>query len=399
MRLVELETIRVDEHPNLLFVRLTSDSGIQGLGETFIGAEAVETILHVDLAPQLLDVELSGVEPVIDGLVPYVGFAGTGAETRARSAVDLALWDLRARLLDMPLQDALGGPVRSSIRTYNTCAGSGYTRARHHRTTVADWGLGDGRDGHEDLRAFMDDAGELARDLLAQGITGMKIWPFDPIAEGGGGHDLTNAELDRALDPFRRIRDAVGNDIEIFVELHGLWDLPAASRIARALEPFEPAWIEDPIRPDDIEALRRLTAQTTIPVAVGETIGGLRAYRDLIAREAADVVIVDLSWCGGLTEAKRVATLASAWNLPVAAHDCSGPVVLTASTHFSMHVAGAAVQESVRAYYQGWYRDLVTELPIIESGRIRPPEGPGLGTQLQPDLTDRPGVHVRRARI
>jgi galactonate dehydratase len=112
-------------------------------------------------------------------------------------------------------------------------------------------------------------------------------------------------------------------------------------------------------------------------------------------RRAIDLAIVDISWVGGLTEAKVIAALADTYRLPFAAHDCTGPVVLTASTHLSMHVQNAYLQESVRAYYTGWYQDLLTELPTIKDGHIAPQPGPGLGTALQPDLRSRKGVHRR----
>jgi L-alanine-DL-glutamate epimerase-like enolase superfamily enzyme len=106
--------------------------------------------------------------------------------------------------------------------------------------------------------------------------------------------------------------------------------------------------------------------------------------------------MLDLSWCGGLTEARKIAAMADAWHLPVAPHDCTGPVVLTASVHFSTHANNALIQETVRAFYYGWYQDLVTKLPPIQNGKIRPPEGPGLGIELLPDLDKRPDAIVRR---
>lgn len=402
MRVRELTTYRVDDHPNLLILRAVDEDGNEGLGETFIGAEAVETVIHTDLAQRILGSEIRGVPARSDLLAGYVGFNGTGAESRARSAIDLALWDLAARGRGVSVAEALGGAVRDSIRTYNTCAGPGYTRARHHRTTIRNWGLAAddaSRTSYEDLQWFMEDAGGLARSLLSEGLTGMKIWPFDPAAERTQGQHITDAELDRALDPFRRIRAAVGDEMDIKVELHGLWNLPSAMRILHALEPFRPTWVEDPIRPDDVEALRRLRASTSIPIAVGETIGGLHEYRDLIARGGADVIIVDLSWCGGLTEALRVATLAAAWHLPVAVHDCVGPISFAAAVQFSLHVQNVFVQESVRAYVSGWYRDVAVGLPVIEDGLVRAGDGPGLGVRLVDGFASSPGVHSRTTSV
>ena len=109
--------------------------------------------------------------------------------------------------------------------------------------------------------------------------------------------------------------------------------------------------------------------------------------------------MLDISWCGGVGEAKKIATMVEAYKLPVTPHDCTGPVVLAASTHLSVNAPNALIQESVRAYYTGWYKELVTQLPVVENGQIRPPEGPGLGTELLPDLHKRPDAHVVTSRL
>lgn len=208
----------------------------------------------------------------------------------------------------------------------------------------------------------------------------MKIWPFDPYAEASDGHYISDADLQVALEPFRKIRSAVGNEMDVMVEFHSLWDLPTAKKIARALEEFEPYWFEDPVKADDLDALAEFATSTHVPVTASETLAGRFAFRELMEKGAAEVVMLDISWCGRLSEAKKIATMAEAHHLPVAPHDCTGPVVLTASTHLSVNLPNALIQETVRAYYTGWYKELVTELP----------EGPGLGTELLPGLRERP---------
>lgn len=181
----------------------------------------------------------------------------------------------------------------------------------------------------------------------------------------------------------------------IMVEFHSLWNLPVALRLARALEPFEPFWFEDPIKADDAEALAVYSRATTVPVAVSETLAGGRAFRNLLERRLNQIVMLDLSWAGGITEAKKIAAMAEAYQLPVTLHDCTGPVVLAASTHLSLSLPNALIQELVRAFYIGWYRELLRALPQIENGTIRPPEGHGLGVELQPGLRERADAVVR----
>jgi L-alanine-DL-glutamate epimerase-like enolase superfamily enzyme len=227
----------------------------------------------------------------------------------------------------------------------------------------------------------------------------MKIWPFDAAAEASRGTYISGPDLARALSPFEKIRKRVGDRMDVMVEFHGMWQLPPAMMIARALQPFNTFWHEDPIHMDSLASLRRYAEVSAAPVCASETLAGRYAVRDLLATDAAGVVMLDLSWCGGLSEAKAIAGMAEAWHLPIAPHDCTGPVVLTASTHLSLNAPNAVVQESVRAYYRTWYRDLVTALPPVENGMITVPPGPGLGLELAPDLDRRLAVSRRRSDL
>jgi L-alanine-DL-glutamate epimerase-like enolase superfamily enzyme len=395
MRITRLETIRLLEFPNILWVRVHGEDGLYGLGETFMAAAAVEAYLHEIVAPRVVGEDAFAIDRIATRLYGYLGFRSTGVETRAASAVDIALWDLWGKATGQPVVQLLGGRTRERIRTYNTCAGYRYIRDTRLQK-VENWGLGQEPGGpYEDLDAFLHRADELAHSLLEKGITGMKIWPFDPAAEAAGGHDISGPELDRALEPFRKIRNAVGDRMDIMVEFHSMWNLPTAIRIARALEPFETYWHEDPIKMDGLADLAAYARASRAPVCASETLAYRPSFRELLETGAVGVVMLDLSWCGGLGEAKKIATMAEAWHLPVAPHDCTGPVVLAASTHLSCNAPNALIQESVRAFYTGWYRELVTALPEVREGMIAPPPGPGLGLDLLPDLTKRPDAVVR----
>ncbi len=395
MKIVALQTLRLGEFPNLLWVRVHTDEGVVGLGETYFGARAVEAWIHESAAPRLIDADPLEIERIARDLQPYVGFDGGGVETRGRSAIDVALWDLFGRYVGQPVHQLLGGLARDRIWTYNTCAGYRYVRSRPD-WKGDDWGLdGEAEGPYEDLDAFLNRADDLAENLLSEGIRGMKIWPFDFTAGAAEGFHIMDDDLARALEPFERIRAAVGSRIEIMVELHSLWRMPAALRIARALEPFEPYWIEDPVRMDSLPALRRFAESTRIPVCASETVATRWNHRDLLETGAPALVMPDVVWCGGLTEAKKVAALADANHLPIAPHDCTGPVAFAAAVHLTMNVPNALVQESVRAFYTGWYRELVTVVPRIEDGFVYPLEGPGLGTELRPEIWERPDASVQ----
>jgi galactonate dehydratase len=401
MRITSVETIRLGEFPNLLFVRLHTDAGLVGLGETFFGAAEVETYLHATAAGRLIGQDPARLDALRIGLQNYVGTRSTGVESRGNSAVDIALWDLVGQATGRRVVDLLGGQTRASIRAYNTCAGYRYVRATRGKAWT-NWGLpgdGDASGPYEDLDAFLHGrAGELAQSLLAQGITGMKMWPFDDAAYRNGGLHISAEELDQGLEPFRRARRAVGEQMDLMVELHGLWTLPVALRIAHAFEAedLRPYWIEDPLRPDDITSLAAFARGTRVPTTASEMLGSRQAFRELLEARAASIVMLDLGWCGGLSEGKAVAGMAEAFGLPVAPHDCTGPVVWTASMHLSLNAPNALIQETVRAFYTGWYRELVTGLPRVENGQVSlGSDAPGLGVTLLPGLTERPDAVVR----
>jgi len=402
MKITEVETILIDEFPNLVYVRMHTDEGIIGLGETFFTAEAVAAWIHSMAAPYLLGKEPLRIEQHWHGLNGFVGFNSTGVEMRARSAVDVALWDILGQVCRQPLYQLLGGIVRERVPVYNTCAGYGYVRKSLERyiekNSAAGSHAGESVGPYEDLEAFTHRADELAQSLLAEGIHGMKIWPFDPYAEKSGGHSISTQDLKAALKPFGKIRATVGDQMDIMVELHSMWDLPTAIKIARALEPYEPAWYEDPIKMDDLGALAKFSEATRIPTAASETLATRWSFRDLLERRAAGMIIYDPTWVGGVSEGKKIAAMAEAYQLPATPHDCVGPVSFAVAVHLSVSTPNTPVQEFVRAFYTSWYRELVTELPKVSNGFVEPLTAPGVGTQLLPELLARPDVHRRSTR-
>src|SRR5687767_13071697 len=192
MKIIRLETLRLGEFPNLVWLRVHTDQGLVGLGETSYAAQSVEAYLHEYIAPRALGREPLEIESFARGLTGYVGWRGAGVETRAASAFDIALWDLYGKAIGQPLYQALGGASRARVRTYNTCAGYRYIRAAGGQSTK-NWGLDGKAEGpYEDLEGFLNRADEVAQSLLEQGITGMKIWPFDPCAEQSDGQYISH---------------------------------------------------------------------------------------------------------------------------------------------------------------------------------------------------------------
>lgn len=399
MRIIELETIRPAIQPNLCLVRLHTDTGLSGLGEAFYCAAAVEVYLHSEVAPLLLGAADPAPEAIGRLLTPYVGYQSGGIEQRSNGAIDMALWDLLGQQAGLPLVRLLGGASRSEVRIYNTCAGPDYVSSTSRQNSM-NWGLPTSSRPaqYEDLQSFLTTPGALARELLDEGITGMKIWPFDRAAERTGGVDLSASELAAGVGILEAIRSEVGWDMDVMIELHGLWNRRSATRIANALAGLRPYWIEDPLRVDAVDALAALRADIDVPIATGETCFGRRGLLPLLQQRAVDIVTVDVGWTGGLTEAKKVADLADTFAVPVAPHDCTGPVSLAVAAHLVSAQSNGLVQETARAWLRTWYTEIAEGLPEVSGGFLRVSDRPGHGVCLRKGLGERGTAGIRSTR-
>ena len=412
MKITKIETIHLEDYPHILFVAIHTDEGLVGYSDTFYMTEALRGYIHQFAAPMLLGRDPLAIELHWKRLYEVIAhIAGKGAEIRALSAIDSALWDSLGQAANMPVWQLLGGACRDRIKTYNTCGGPSYGRATRGQT-----GYGTDRDSgkYEDLIGFMTRADELAEELLSEGISGMKIWPFDYVANAPdeydnwrnfrgwfdpalhtlGGQYISNADLNKCLEPFRKIRKAVGDKMEIMVEGHGFWTLPAAKKIARSLEEFEPFWLEDLMRADDVDALAELQASTHTPVLASEYLTTRYEYKPVLEKRAAEIIMIDPTWAGGITESKKIATMAETYKRPVAMHDCTGPFTLYAGMHLAINASNAIYQESLRSYLRVTYPDLVTEVPTVVNGHLLAPTAAGIGTTLLPDVRKRPDVTI-----
>ena len=394
MKITKIETLRLGEHPRLLWVQIHTDDGLVGLGETFYVPGAVAAVIHDVAAPMLLGQDPLEIERhwhTLFHITNYYGYAG--AEMRAISALDIALWDIAGQALGQPVYNLLGGRVRDRIRTYNTCASYGAI---------------------DDYTAFHEHADDLAQALLREGITAMKIWPFDQFAAVPRlaapdtrlsqhvpqdyytvGQHISPEQLQRGLEPVKQIRQAVGDRMEIAIELHARWNLPSAIRIARALEPYDLFWFEEALTPDPVDDLARLVQETRVPICVSERLFTRYAFRQVLERKAAHVVMPDIIWTGGISEGKKIATMAEAYHLPIAPHDCTGPVNVFACLHLCASSPNTLIMESVRAFYRGYYDEIVEPNLDVREGHIHFPTTPGLGTRLRPEVFQRPDALVQ----
>jgi len=365
MRITTIETIQLKQHPQTLWVQVHTDGGLVGLGETFYAPAVVAAAIHDWFGPLLIGRDPHEVERLWEQMFRLSDHAGYGgAEMRAISALDIALWDLKGQALGVPIYELLGGAVRRRVPVYAT--GMPYSGAA-----------------------------EVAKQLLDEGITAMKGGPTIPLALASDGQFLSPTDLDRALRPFREIREAVGMEMQIANDAHAKWNLPIAIRIAQAMEPLEPMWQEDLTPLLNPEALLRLQEATRTPVCISERLLTRWQLRQYIENGSARIVMPDLIWTGGISETHKVAILASVHQVPFAPHDATGPVNIFACAQICISSANAMMQEHVPAFYKGWYNDIVDPNLDIRDGYLHAPQRPGVGTRLRASVRERADAIVR----
>jgi len=377
MRITAVETLHLGRGITVhagpiqwLWVRIYTDEGLIGLGETYPFPEAEKAIVHNQLAPILLGRDSSQIDRLWADMHLAISYSGwAGAEMRAISAVDMALWDLAGKRANQPVYQLLGGASRQTIRTYNTCY---------------------------DHLDFLREPVKLAHELKASGINAMKIWPFDAAGRLNHGQFITAAQMAEAIEPIRLIREEFGDSMEIAVEFHGFWNLPSAIKIAHALEPYQPMWLEEMMPQDNLGAYARLAAATSLPLCLSERLMTRWGFRELFEYGAAQIVMPDISWCGGISEAKKLAGVAETWFLPIAPHNCGGPVLHAATLHLAANVTNLFIAESVRRHYADEYRNIVTPMLTPVEGAFPLPPGPGLGVELTPEVLQRPDLTAQK---
>jgi galactonate dehydratase len=398
VKIIGIETLQAAEYGNLVWVRIHTDDGVIGLGETFRNPEATIAYVHETCAPFLLDKDPTHREKLMHAIAHRIGnhfngFPGRSVELRGNSAIDMALWDLCGKAFGQPIYRLLGGPFRSECRIYNTCAGGAYNnRVRQGYNTELlsrDNPPPSSIEPYEDLLLQVYEPARLARELVEAGVTAMKIWPFDVFALRNGGAEISASELRKAIWPIEEIRKEVGDAIDIMIEYHGLWHLPAALKIADALEDYDIYWHEEPVWMQNFDDVSRYRDKVTGQVAGSENLGSLSWYREMFTRGAVDVANFDIAWVGGISEAQRIAHLAAAFDRTIAPHDCTGPVTLLANVHLLTAYPNGLIAETVRAHTNGFYAEIVTALPPIRNGMISPTESPGVGSELSPALLAR----------
>jgi galactonate dehydratase len=342
---------------NLTFVVVRTDEGIEGVGE-------VRMINHTDALlgylAEAVPNHVLGADPFeIEDLVGRMmrnDYARAGQIAMSGIAcIETACWDIVGKALDQPVYRLLGGAVRDRIKAY---ANGWYTVERTA----------------EEFHAA-------ARRVVDRGYRALKLDPF-----GAGAWELTVEEQRHSLELVEAVRDAVGADVEILIEMHGRFTPSQAIRLARELEPFAPSWIEEPVPPDNLKALRKVADHVSIPIATGERIHVRHEFRELFELQAADVVQPDLTMCGGINETRKIASWAESYYVLVAPHNVGGPVSTAAALHLAAATPNFKIQEHFNDFSEAFVKEAAPGNPEIDDGFFPLPDGPGLGVTIDEDV-------------
>ncbi len=353
----------------LTFVELVAEDGRRGVGEVRM-INKTDTLLAC--VSELAERHVIGMDPFDRELLAFkiqrAHYGRPGEVTQsALAAFDIACWDLVGQKLGVPVWKLLGGRYRDRIPAY---ANGWYQTDR-------------------DPDAFA----ARAREVVAKGYRALKLDPF-----GAAVVDLSPAERRRALQLVAAVREAVGPDLQVMLEMHGRFSPAAAAAMAAELEPFGPAWIEEPVAFDSPTALARVRSATRLPIATGERIHLLADFRPLIEQGLVDILQADLSHFGGFTGLRRLAGWADAYELPLAPHNVCGPVGTAANVHFAVATPNVLILEHFNDFADPWVREIVDEAPSVDpaDGRFPAPTAPGLGVRLDHDACARhPRTHGR----
>lgn len=354
MRIVALETFLTNAGlRNYCFIRLTTDTGMTGVGEASLEWQerTTETLIHELFKDRyILGADPFDVESLASRMIRDQYQGGAVAMT-AISGLEIACWDLIGKACGQPVHKLLGGRCHERMQAY---ANGWYGGARS-----------------------AEDYAELARRVVAAGYRGMKFDPF-----GVAWKRLTPDESKLAVDIVEAIRRAVGDDIELMIEVHGRLAVDVALEMAERLAPFHPTWLEEPVAHEDLERLAEVKRATRIPIAAGERLYTLVDFARLCDGRRADVVQMDVAHCGGMLTAKKVAALAEAHDMTFAPHVSIGPVALAAALHLDMCSSNFYRQENFGEHDVNYRDDLVNGWNRFRDGFFTLDETPGLGLTL-----------------
>jgi galactonate dehydratase len=358
MKIVDVKTsVLGTPWRNLTFVRVITDDGLEGVGEVRMvnHTDALLGYLAEAVPSHVLGRDPTNIEDLVHRMYRHdysrVGEIGMSAI----ASIEVACWDILGKALGLPVYKLLGGAVRDRIKAY---ANGWYTVER-----------------------TPEDFYQAARRVVERGYRALKLDPF-----GAGFYEIERPERLRAVALVEAVRDAIGPENELLIEMHGRFNPVTAVQMARELEPFAPSWLEEPVPPENLAALKKAAGQISIPIATGERLHTRYDYRELFELQAADIIQPDISHFGGLLEMKKLAAWADAYYLLVAPHNVGGPVSTAAALHFATSTPNFKIQEHFSDFADEWVKQAAPGNPEVIDGYFALPQAPGLGVTLNEDV-------------
>jgi galactonate dehydratase len=353
MKITRLETFLTHAGlRNYLFVRLTTDKGLTGIGEASLEWQerAVQSLLQDWVEEQILGLDPFDIEAIIGGLIRDQ-YQGGPTILTAISGIEMAMWDLVGKACQQPVYKLLGGRARERLPAY-----------------ANGWYGGAGTP-----RAFA----EKARQVVQRGYSAMKFDPF-----GTAWKEMSAPQMQAAEEIVAAVRQAVGDDVDLMIEVHGRLSVECAIEMGQRLAQYRLAWYEEPVSPWSFDLLKEVKRRLPFPIAAGERVYMLEDFARLAAMRACDIVQLDLAHCGGLSIGKKVAALAQPLDLKLAPHCSIGPVALCAAIHFGWSTPHVLIQENFGDFDVPWRRDFVRGWHPCQNGLYELPTKPGLGIDL-----------------
>ena len=338
------------ETNNWLFVKIYTDSGIYGVGEGSLQYKdaALEAEI-LDFGKFLIGKDPFQIEFIWSSLYRRVTWTGGAVTMSAISAIDLALWDIKGKALDVPVYELLGGKVREEIPLYANGWFEGLITPEDHSKAV--------------------------KKITDDGYKCLKFYPFI------GKYSIENENLNKGTELVRAVRETVGENIQIGIDIRARLDFGSALKVLNKLIPYEISWVEEPIQFENVEVLGKLANKTNIPISTGEQLYNRWEFQRLFEQKAISIVQPDICHAGGLSELKKISQAAETYYVSVAPHNSNGPISTVASLHLDMSIPNCYKQEIFVSFLEG-YKKVLTNNINIENGFATIPDGPGWGTDI-----------------
>lgn len=359
LKITDIRTAYVTVHGPQLHVRIYTDQGLIGQGEATDAAMGAAAII-AGFRRMLIGENPLNVEALWERIRTAGIFAGaqSGQYVAALSGLEIALWDLAGKAVGLPVYQLLGGKVRDRVRIY--C-----DSANHHPDDPL--------------------AKQKLNDIEKMGFTAAKIdidEARDPNRFDRVNWTASNAEIDRMVKEVAFVRESLGRRVDLAVDMHGRYDATTGKRVAIELEPFRLLWLEEPVPPENIDAMRDIRQSTKTPICCGENLFLRHGFREVLEKRAADIIMPDIQKCGGLLESRKIADMAHTYYVPFAPHCVVSPIGTMASCHVCAAVPNFLVLEWHWIGHQQLWRDFVKEGEIIDKGFVTVTDKPGIGVEM-----------------